>query len=49
MQEFSDAETTTARRKQKIRLWLIGNSYFGLKTQLLKNIQLMIAFLKEPC
>ena len=49
MQEFSDAETTTARKKQKIRLWLIGNSYFGLKTQLLKNIQLMIAFLKEPC
>ena len=25
--EFYDTETTTARRKQKIRLWLTGNSY----------------------
>ena len=32
---------------KKIRLWSIGNSYFGLKTRLLKNIQLMIAFLRE--
>ena len=27
IQEFYDTETTTARRKQKIRLWSTGNSY----------------------
>ena len=33
IQEFYNTETTTARRKQKIRLWSTGNSYSQIETR----------------